>query len=377
MFRNALVTMLSAAVVLSSAGCKGKEEAAETTEAKPVILGTQDVGSVRLARINAGAVITGSLQPAYIVSVKAQVPGRLSSVNVDRGTRVGQGQVMANIRAEGITGQAEGARAGVAAAQANLAVAEQRLESARTLRAAGAMSEIDFKAAAAGYEAARAQVAAARAGAAGASEAAGYATVRAPIAGVVGSRNFDMGESVAVGDELFTVVRSDQLELSGQVPIEQAAQIRPGQRVVFTLDAYPGRDFAGEVARIEPMADPNTRQVGVYLRMRNPGGIVGGQFASGMIEMTSNPETAAIPETAIRGAGADTHVLAVENDVAVKKVVTLGARDPATGLIEVRSGLSVGNTIILNSNPAITEGTKIQVGNATAVAKPATKPEEH
>jgi membrane fusion protein, multidrug efflux system len=361
MMKNAIRATLLAALVIGAAACGKKEEAAAVEE-KPLVLGAQDVGSVRLARINAGTVLTGSLQPGMVVSVKAQVPGTIASMAGDRGVRVSQGQTLAVIRAEGIRGQAEGARAGVAAAQANLAVAEQRLESARTLRAAGAISEIDFKAATAGYEAARAQLAAAGANAAGASEMAGNATVRAPFAGVVGSRSVEMGQAVSVGDELFTVVRSDFLELSGQVPVEAAAQIRPGQRVVFTLEAYPGRDFEGEVSRIEPMADINTRQVGVYLRMRNPGGLVGGQFASGRIEMTNNTETPAVPETAIRGAGNDTHVLAIENGRAVKKLVTLGAREPATGLIEVKSGVTVGETIIVAPNSTITDGARIQVG---------------
>lgn len=351
-----------AAVVLAAAGCHGSDEPEQEAAVQPVALGRQDVAAVQLARINPGVVLTGSLQPGMVVSVKAQVPGTIANISADRGVSVRQGQPLAVIRAEGIRGQAEGARAGVAAAQANLAVAEQRLESARTLRAAGALSEIDFKAAAAGYEAARAQLAAARASAAGAVEAAGNATVRAPFSGVVGARMIELGQAVNPGDELFTLVRSEYLELSGQVPVEAAALIRPGQRVVFTLDAYPGREFVGEVSRIEPMADVNTRQVGVYLRMRNPGNLVGGQFATGRIETAANPETPAVPEAAIRGAGADTHVLVINDNRAVKKIVTLGARDPATGLIEVKSGLTAGETIIVAPNATISDGAPVQVG---------------
>jgi membrane fusion protein, multidrug efflux system len=360
---NAIRATMLTAIVIAAANCGGKkEEAAAETEKPAIVLGQQDVGSVRLARINSGAMLTGSLQPGMVASVKAQVPGTISNIGADRGVRVSAGQTLATIRAEGIRGQAEGARAGVASAQANLAVAEQRLESARTLRGAGALSEIDFKAAAAGYEAARAQLAAARANSAGANEAAGNAVVRAPFNGVVGSRAIELGEAVVPGDELFTVVRSDFLELSGQVPIEVAALIRPGQRVVFNLDAYPGRDFAGEVSRIEPMADPNTRQVGVYLRMRNPGNIVGGQFATGRIETSSNAESPAVPEGAIRGAGADTHVLVIQNGKAAKRVVTLGGRDAATGLIEIRSGVQVGETVIVTPSSLITDGARVQVG---------------
>lgn len=364
--KDAITALLLAVTIVGvAAACKGGEEhgAASSEEQKPIVLGQQDVSSVKLMALNSGVLLTGTLQPAQMVSVKAQVPGTIAAFYVDRGVRVAQGQALAVIRAEGIRGQAEGARAGVAAAEANLAVAQQRLESARTLRQAGALSEIDFKAAAAGYEAARAQVAAARASAAGAAEAAGNATVRAPFNGVVGARSVEVGQAVNPGDELFTVVRSEFLELSGQVAVEQAALIRPGQRVVFTLDAYPDREFGGEVSRIEPIADPNTRQVGVYLRMRNPGNLIGGQFATGRIQMAGDAEVLAIPETSIRGAGADTHVFAIVDDKLVKRVVTLGRRDPATGVIEVKSGLQAGETIVVAPTATILEGARVQVGN--------------
>src|SRR5688500_17494199 len=262
-------TMLFAAMLMTACGGGGEQDQATETEERPLVLSEQDVATAKLSTLAGGAVLTGSLQPGWIIKISAQVPGEARSISVDRGTSVREGQVLAVLTAEGIRGAAEGARAGVAAAEANLAVARQRLESAQTLRTAGAMSEIDFKAAAAGYEAARAQVAAARAQAAGAVEAAVSATIRAPMPGVISSRSIDVGEAVSPGDELFTLVRSDELELAGQVPLEQAATIRPGQAVAFTLPAYPNREFGGVVSRIEPMANPQTRQVGVYVRMKN------------------------------------------------------------------------------------------------------------
>src|SRR5690606_25683707 len=124
--------------------------------------------TARVTDLTAGVVLTGSLQPYRIVDVRAQVAGTIQNLRVDRGNAVREGQPLATIQAEGILGQAEGARAGVAAAQANLALAEQQLESARTLHDAGAMSQLDFRAAQAGFESARAQLAAAEAQAVGA-----------------------------------------------------------------------------------------------------------------------------------------------------------------------------------------------------------------
>jgi RND family efflux transporter MFP subunit len=359
--------IFATALLLTACGGKKEEAANASQEAPPLVLSNQDVASAQLSSIAGGAVITGSLQPAWIITISAQVPGTMQRIAVDRGVAVREGQVLAVIQAEGIRGAAEGARAGVAAAEANLAVARQRMESAETLRKAGAMSEIDYKAAAAGYEAARAQVAAARAQAAGAIEAAVSATIRAPMTGVINSRMVDVGENVNPGDQLFTLVRSDELELLGQVPLDAAATIRPGQPVVFTLPAYPNREFRGSVSRIEPMANPQTRQVGVYVRMKNPGGIVGGQFATGRIVGQTSQEATVVPQAAVRGGATDTHVLVIQNGRVAKRTVTAGAADPSTGMVAITNGLQPGEMVIVANTP-IAEGARVQVGAAPAPA---------
>ena len=364
--------LLVTALLMTACGGK-KDETQAATEAPPLVLSNQDVASAQLSSIAGGAVLTGSLQPAWIVTISAQVPGTINRIAVDRGTAVREGQVLAVIQAEGIRGAAEGARAGVAAAEANLAVARQRMESAETLRKAGAMSEIDFKAAAAGYEAARAQLAAARAQAAGAIEAAVSATIRAPMNGVINARMVEVGENVNPGTELFTLVRSDELELSGQVGLDAAASIRPGQPVVFTLPAYPNREFRGSVSRIEPMANPQTRQVGVYVRMKNPGGIVGGQFATGRIVGNAAQEATVVPQAAVRGTGTDAHVLVIQNGRVVKRPVTTGATDPGTGMVAITNGLQAGEMVIV-ATTAIAEGARVQVGTAAPAPAPAQAP---
>lgn len=334
-----------------AAGCAGPDEdtaeAAAAVEERPIVLGQEDVAVATLGDLGAGVVITGSLEPAYRAAVKAQVPGTVTRISVDRGTAVGQGQVLASIDAVGVRAQAS-------AAEANLALARQRLESARTLRDAGAMSAIDFQAAQAGYEAAQAQ-------AAGAKEMAERATVRAPIAGVVSERNVDAGEAVGMNDPLFTVVRSDVLELAGAVPVDAAAQIRPGQAVVFALSAFPGRELRGEVARIEPVADPETRQVGVYLRLRNPGGVIGGQFATGRVLGEASVQSIVVPESAIRGSGAETYVLVVEEGRAAKRPVVLGALDTSQGRVAIASGLEEGAQVIITPTAAIAEGARVRM----------------
>lgn len=372
----AAAALLLAPIALAACGSSGEAESTKAAEERPSVLSEQDVATATRTQLTGGVVLTGSLQPAWQVSVKAQVPGTIGKLSADRGTRVSEGQVLATIEAEGIRGQAEGARAGVAAAQANLALAKQRLESAKTLSQAGAMSAIDFQAAQANYEAAEAQLAAARAQAAGAVEQAARATVRAPITGVVNDRMVEQGEAVNPGQELFKVVRSDVLELSGQVPVDAAAQIRVGQPVVFTLSAQPMAELRGEVARIEPMANTETRQVGVYLRLRNPGGIIGGQFATGRVIGESKQEAIVLPEVAIRSNGNDRFVYVVKDGRVNRRAVTLGPSDPSTGNVAIASGVEAGEQVISTPSVTLQDGARVQVG-AAAAAPAAAEKENH
>lgn len=366
--KGARATALLAASIISAA-CGGgtTDEADAATAAAPTILGAQDVAVAERADVAAGILLTGSLQPADMVTIHAQVPGTMQSVRVDRGTAVRRGQTLATIRAAGIQGQAAGARASVAAAQANVAVARQQLDAARRLQAAGAMSVIELRTAEAQYEAAEANLAAARAQSAGASESAANTVITAPLTGTVSDRKVEQGEAVVPGQELFTVVNSSILELSGQIPVSQAARVSVGQPVIFTLDAAPEREYRGSVARIDPIADPQTRQVGVYVRMPNPGGsIVGGQFARGRVVGESSPNAVVIPTGALRELNGESFVLAIEGNRVVRRPVTVGARDEGRGIVSIESGIRAGERVIATATLQLAEGATVTVAGDAA-----------
>ena len=326
-----------------------------------MVLQASDLATVREDAIAQGVVLSGTLNPAQIAEVRAQVPGMVSSIRADRGDAVRAGQVMAVLDAQGIRSGAAGARAQVAAAQANLALANQRYESARTLYEAGAMSRIDFQTAEAGLESARAQLAAAQAQAAGASESARQATITAPFAGEVSARNVNVGEAVNPGQPLFTVVNASTLELNGQIPVQDAGRVARGQTVEFTLDAYPGRVFKGVVERIEPVADPATRRVGVYLRLANPErSLVGGLFATGRIITGASDDVLVIPASAVRTDGGATYVWVVEDGTLQRQPVTIGGQDVARGIVSVASGLEAGQQVLIAPGGA-EAGTRVRI----------------
>lgn len=354
-----------AVVALLLAACGGSDGEETVAADNAVVLGAQDVAAATLADVGGGVVLTGTLNPYRVADVKAQAPGTVTALRVREGSAVSNGQVMATIDAQGIRSQASGAQAGAAAARANLALARRQLESARTLYTAGAISELDFRSAQTQYEAAQAQVAAARAQATTAGEAAARTTVRAPFAGEVSARSVEEGEAVNPGQTLFRVVNTEALELAGRVPVDQAGRIRTGQPVEFALTAYPGRTFRGEVARVEPTADPATRQIGVYVRLANPNRqLVGGLFATGQVQTGAGAQSVVVPISAVRGSGADTYVWVIENGVITRRPVTTAARDDAQGVVAIASGLTAGTQVVVSpAEPR--EGTRVRPAGST------------
>ena len=356
---------LVAAAAFSLAACGKKDAAASDSTAAPapIVLSPQDIGTAESRMLGAAVLLSGNLDPAEVVELKAQIPGTVSGVRVDRGSHVARGQVLAVIQAQGIRSQAAGAQAQVAAARAQLSVAQQRLAASKRLFDAGAISSIEYRTAQANAEAAEAQVAAAQAGAAGANESVARATIVAPISGIVSERAVSGGEAVNPGAELFTVVNAGELELEGQVAVQDAARVRVGQPVTFALDAYPNQPFRGRVARVDPTADPATRQVGIYVRMPNPGNrIVGGQYARGRIETGGTTRSVVLPEGALTSRSADsaTVFVLVGNKVS-RRTVSVGARDESSGLVAVQSGVNEGERYLLNPSTDIGEGTVISI----------------
>jgi membrane fusion protein, multidrug efflux system len=355
--------LLGLSVLAFGAGCKGSDPAQANEVAPAVVLGPQDVATAQLGPIGSAVLVSGPLEPAERATLRAQVPGVATGLRVDRGTTVRRGQILAVIEAAGIRGQAAGAQAGIAAAQANAALARQRLEAARTLREAGAMSEIDYRTAVAAHEAAQAQVAQARAQAAQSGEAAARTVITSPIAGVVSARMIENGEAVSPGDELFTVVNPGTLELEGSIAVADAARVRVGQPVEFTLDAVPNERHRGSVARVDPTADPATRQVGVYVQLPNQGWrLVGGQFARGRILTGASATAVLVPETAVREtASGERELFVVMNGRAVRRVVTLGPRDDASGAVAIMSGVQAGERVIVAPTTDITDGIAVSL----------------
>lgn len=351
----------------AAAGC-GPEQAGKgetTVSVKVLTLGERDVALAESARLEAGVPISGTLEPSETADVKAELPGTITGLRADAGSPVSRGQVLGVITAEGIRSQAASAQAGIQAAEANLALARQRMESMKSLFETGAVAKLEYDNARTAVEAAQAQVAAARAQATGAREQVGRATVNSPLGGTVSQRVVNNGEAVNPGQKLFTIVNASTLELAGQIPASERGNIRVGQPVALTLSADPARPVRGTIARIEPVADLQTRQVGVYVRVDNPNGaIVAGQFVNGTILTEGVKVATVVPKGGIRRKGDTVYALVVANDVIAQRPLTIGTTDEVKGVVEVISGIRPGEHVIISPTVTVEPGTKVRLAGA-------------
>jgi membrane fusion protein, multidrug efflux system len=279
---------------------------------------------------------------------------------VREGATVRQGQLLAQFDPGDLESARQSALASRAAAQSALATAQWNLEQSRELLKAGAVPELDVRGAEQAVASTRAQVAAAEAQVRATSTESRDTRVVAPTSGVLDRRFVESGEHVTRGTQLFTVVRTDILELAATVPARYASQVRAGQVSRFNAD---GRSIEGRVVRVSPTIDPATRSITVYVQVPNPAGALkGGTFVSGRVVGRTVPQALVIPAPAIRQAeDGSPYVYAIENETVAQKPVQVGLVDDGAGIAEILSGLEEGDRVIVGNVGTLGRGMQVRV----------------
>jgi membrane fusion protein, multidrug efflux system len=329
--------------------------------APSITLAASDVALVRRDVIEEGIAITGDLRPIESVEIRARLEGDLIGLYVREGERVREGQVLARFEASEQESGLTSAEADRVAAESELNTAQWNLEQTTELYRAGAVSERDFKTAQQGVTSARARLAAAQARVRATGSLVRDTRVLAPTSGVISRKSVENGEHVARGASLFTLVRSDVLELAAAVPARQANAVNVGQSVHFFVD---GRQFDGKVARVSPTVDPATRSVTVYVQIPNARGTLkGGTFASGRVVSRVISNSLVVPSAAVRQAPGEgkPYVYRIANQTIDIAPVQLGVVDDRVGATQVLDGLSEGDRVVVGNVGALGRGMQVTV----------------
>jgi RND family efflux transporter MFP subunit len=326
-----------------------------------VLIGPEDFVVAEQGTLDGGPLLSGSLQPRSRATLVAQTGGSVEQVLVELSDRVKAGQLLVRVQARELQDATSSARTALNAAEQAYELTRRQLDRTRQLVSGGALAENELELAENEAAAAEARRDQARAALVSAQERLGTAHVRAPFAGVVSERNVSLGDVVAPGSPLLTIIDPSSMRLEASVPSHALESLAVGQGVEFHVRGMGDQSFRGEIERIGPAADPITRQIPLLITLPNPSGrLVAGLFVEGYVALRE--ETGVIvPSTALDDAQGRASVRRLQSDRVEVVNVTVGVRDAAGERVLVTSGLSPGDRVLTGAAKALPAGTAVEM----------------
>lgn len=249
----------------------------------------------------------GTLNPVVLVNVGTQVSGTIKALHTDFNERVKPGQVLAELDPALFRAALAQSQANMLSAKANLSLAKSKELRARDLLAKNFISQAAMDEAKQALEAANAQVAQAAAQVERDSTNLRYSVIRSPISGVVVARNVDVGQTVAASFQtptLFQIAKDlRDMQIDSSVSEADVGAINVGMGVSFSVDAFPERDFVGNVRqiRLNPSIQQNVVTYNVVVAVDNADGkLKPGMTAHVRIVVAERKDVLRIPNTALR-----------------------------------------------------------------------------
>jgi RND family efflux transporter MFP subunit len=392
--RPALATLL-ASVALFSAACSAgdarttdRATAALAIAAAPVAATEQPIA--RFIRV------TGTLTAEEQASVAAETAGRVVATPVERGTPVSDGAAIVRLSSEETDASLKEAEANaaqieahlalgpegsydvnkvpeVANARANLTLAQAEFGRIEKLLAVRVVSQSEYDQRQTQVEAARQQyesaknaaeqqyqaLQASRSRVTLARKAVNDTTVRAPFSGIVAQRMVSVGDYVTRGMKVAEVVRITPLRIELTVPEQFVADVKMGQPVSFSVDAFPGRTFDGQVRYVSPSLRADQRALTVEASVPNAKGeLKPGMFATALVEQARKLPAVLVPAGAVRTVSGTSRVFVIAGDRAEERIVTTGQKvDP---LVEITTGLKAGERVATENVNQMIDGIKVK-----------------
>jgi membrane fusion protein (multidrug efflux system) len=353
-----VLALILTALAASLVACSKSTSAGAKPRPDPAVPVT--VVEVEVVPLDRVAPVVGPLCPKDEAAVSAEVEGRVERILVDMGDVLAPGDGMALIDTSSYQAQLELSAANLAKAQANLTHAEQNLRRIQELCAVNISAASDFDLATAQAGQARADVKAQEAALAIARINLNRSHVKAPFAGSVAARLVSAGDYVKTGTPLYRVVNDIELKLTMPVNEGYAGEVKPGQTVRFSVDAYPNQVFEGRVFLISPAVNTANSTFPVSALVTNATRLLkANTFARGELVLARSVPTAVVPLGALVSFAGVTKAFVIENNVARLRNVKTGR--VKAGRQEILAGLKAGEAVAVTGNTKLYEGARVRL----------------
>ncbi|MCX7172817.1 MAG: efflux RND transporter periplasmic adaptor subunit [Proteobacteria bacterium] len=359
------------ALATALAGCGKVMEKADKNAGAPgeqsVLIAAEDLLTVRGGNLASGPAITGSIQPERKADLRAEIPAVVLNVLKENGESVNRGDLLVRLDDTAIRDSMTSAEAAARSATQAFDQAERQFQRLKTLRGSGMASMQQLEDTEIRRNNAQSDLIAAQARTVQARQQLQRTEVRAPFAGVISERKVSAGDTAQVGKELLKVVDPTSMRFEGYVSADKISSVKVGQPVIFQVNGYNQQTFTGRVKRVDPAANPTTRQVEVLVGfVDNSQPRVSGLYAEGRIEAGSI-QVLMIPDAALIRNGDQAYAWRVKDSKLSKTSLVIGERDPRRGDFAVLSGLSDGDQVVRNPLSTLKDGQQVV---AAVVATP-------
>ena len=312
-------------------------------------------------------VLPANVQAFADAPIYARTNGYLKRWYVDIGTRVKEGQLLAEIDTPEVNQQLRQSRADLATAQANLNLSKITSERYAGLLMSDSVSKQEADNAAGDYEAKQASLQSAQANVKRLEELKSFQKIYAPFSGVITARNTDIGALIDSGSsggvrtELFHIVQPDKLRVYVSVPQIYSQAAKPGLTAELTLSEFPGRPFVGKLVRTANAIDPTSRTLLVEIAVNNPiGQLFTGSYAEVHLKLPTAASAFILPVNTLLFRSEGLRIAAVGDGQHVElRPITLGHDFGSE--VEVIAGLSGGENVIVNPPDSLVTGETVRI----------------
>ncbi len=368
----AVVALVLLAVVTQGILSRNAAESRLAKQTEQEAIPSVNVVYPKVSTMSSELALPGNTQAYTDTPIYSRTNGYLKQWFFDIGAHVRKGQLMAIIETPEVDQQLQVAQADLKSAEANLALANTTSARYQNLLKTNSVSKQETDQAVSDAAAKQAAVDASMANVRRLEKLQSFEKVYAPFDGIVTARNTDIGALIAAGEnstpkELFHLAAIGKLRVYVAVPEAYAPAIKDGAKATLTLDEYPGQKFTGIIARNSNAIDPASRTLNVEVDVDNPDGkLLPGAYVFVHFKLPVGASALMLPADTLLFRSEGLRV-GVVRDGRVHLIPVKISKD-AGATVEISSGLTPDDAVILDPSDSLTDGQQVIVANHPAAA---------